>query len=69
MRQEFQTHTLNDGGIEKTKQVGEVFSQALDALEQLVPQGRERSLVITKLQEAKHFAVRGVAVDPVNQVA
>lgn len=67
MRQEFQVHLLNDQGIERAKQLGDVFSAALDRIEALIPQGRERSLVITKLQEASFFAKRAIAVDSANQ--
>jgi hypothetical protein len=67
MRPEFQVHMLNEVGIAKAITLGEVFSKALDAIEQLVPTGRDRALVITKLQEASFFAKRGIAVDPANQ--
>lgn len=67
MRNEFQVHILNDEGIAKAQKLGEVFSDALNEIEKLVPQGRERSIVVTKLQEASFFAKRGIAVDPANQ--
>ena len=67
MRSEFQVHMLNDAGVGKAKMLGEIFSEALDAIEKLVPASRERSLVITKLQEASYWAKRGIAIDPANQ--
>lgn len=67
MRQEFQVHMLNDAGIDKASQLGEIFSNALAEIEKIVPNSRERSLVITKLQEASYWAKRGIAVDPANQ--
>ena len=69
MRPEFSVYLLNDNGIEKALALGEVFSEALLKIEALVPAGRERALVITKLQEASFFAKRGIAVDPANQKA
>jgi hypothetical protein len=65
-RPEFDTHQLNEAGLEKAKTIGDIFSDALSDLERLIPKSREHSLVVTKLQEAKHFAVRAVAMDPLN---
>ena len=38
------------------------FSELLNRVEALVPAGRERSLVVTKLQEAFDWAFRGMVV-------
>ncbi len=46
--------------------MSEIFSDALTRIESLVPAGRERALVVTKLQEACYFAKRGIALDPTN---
>lgn len=67
IRPEFDTHTLNDRGVERVKIVAQIFSDALESLELVVPAGRDRALMITKLQEAKMVAVRGTASDPANQ--
>lgn len=67
MREEFQVHILNDEGIAKAKQLGELFSEFLENVEKLVPSGRERSLVVTKLQEANFFAKRAIAIKSENQ--
>lgn len=67
MKNEFQVHMLNDTGIAKATELGEAFSALLERVEALVPAGRERALVVTKLQEASFFAKRGVAVLPENQ--
>ena len=69
VRNEFQVHMLNDDGIAKANGLAEIFSSTLDAIEKLVPPGRERALVVTKLQEASFFAKRGIAIDPANQKA
>lgn len=68
IRPEFAVHLLNDQGIAKATELGEIFSEALAEIEQLVPAGRERALVVTKLQEAAFFAKRGIAVDAANQI-
>lgn len=68
MRDEFRVHLLNDLGIDAAKEIGEVFSEALDKIERLVPKGRPLSLVVTKLQEASYWAKRGIAELPANQL-
>lgn len=69
MRQEFSVHLLNDAGLAKATDLGKIFSDALDAIEAIVPPGRERALVVTKMQEASFFAKRGIAVVEANQKA
>ncbi len=69
MRQEFMVHMLNDQGVAAARALGEAFSQLLEAVEAVVPAGRERSLVVTKLQEASFFAKRAVALEPNHQTA
>lgn len=68
MRQEFQVHRLNEVGLQKAEMLGEAFSILLETVDALVPQGRERSLVVTKLQEASYWAKRAIAVQPDNQL-
>ena len=68
MRQEFSVHVLNEKGLEQARQIGDIFSTALDRLEEIVPAGRERALVVTKLQEAAFFAKRAIATDTTNQL-
>ncbi len=67
MKEEFQVHLLNEQGIAKATELGEAFSALLTKLDTLIPVGRERSLVVTKLQEASFFAKRAVAIEPSNQ--
>lgn len=67
MRTEFQVHMLNGTGLERATNLGEAFSELLTKVEAIVPAGRERSIVVTKLQEAAFWAKRGIAVDLANQ--
>jgi len=67
MRDEFKVHVLNDEGCAKTKVLDHIFSETLDAIERMIPAGRERALVVTKMQEASFFARRAIALDPQNQ--
>lgn len=68
MRQEFQTHLLNERGLTAVGDVGQVFSDMLYKIEALIPPGRERAIVVTKLQEACFFAKRAVADITENQL-
>ena len=67
MRNEFQVHLLNDLGLSAATEVANAFSDLLDKVEAVVPAGRERALVVTRLQEACFFAKRAVALEPENQ--
>jgi hypothetical protein len=67
VRDEFQVHRLNAAGMAKAQLLGEVFSEALNQIDKIVPDGRELSLVKTKLQEASFFAKRAIAMHPFNQ--
>ncbi len=61
MRDEFKVHVLNDLGMEQARKLAEKFSAFLEDIETIVPAGRDRAIVITKLQECSFFAKRGVA--------
>lgn len=67
IRPEFQYHELNEAGIAACNSIRGAFTTLLDTVEATVPIGRERSLVVTKLQEACTWAVRAAAVQPSSQ--
>lgn len=67
MNKEFEVHKLNDSGIEKATNIAELFDGVLNALSQILPAGRELSIVKTKLEEACFFAKKAMACDPTNQ--
>lgn len=60
MSQEFKLHTLNDEGGAKVAELTGYFAELLARIEKVVPTGRERSLVTTKLQEAHQFMIKGI---------
>jgi hypothetical protein len=66
-RYEFQLPKLNDRGNALAATANALLSDTLVAIEEMIPAGRERSLVVTKLQEAHAFLLRGIALDPQNQ--
>jgi hypothetical protein len=67
MRKEFQVHLLNDAGIEQANAMGEIFSDTLQKIEEIIQPGLELSIVITKLQEAAFYAKRAIALKPFTQ--
>lgn len=76
LNKEFASRELNDTGQLKVAAVRNSFNQLLNTLvgptdygrvERLVPEGRELSIVKTKLEEACMFAIKGIANDPANQ--
>lgn len=64
LREEFTTPDITPRTAERGLQIAELFSQFLTELDKDIPPGRERALVITKLQEAAYFAKRAIAVAP-----
>lgn len=62
----FDTHKLNDNGFEKVKKfkssISEVVAKALD----LLPEGREKAIFKTKLEEAMFFGTKAIASSPDN---
>ncbi len=64
----FQFHRLNDDGIKKAEAIAGAFDDLLNELSQLCPsEGREFSIVKTKLEEASFFAKKAMANAPANQ--
>lgn len=62
MNKEFISYKVTLEGLEKINNVRGYFSALLDRLATCVPDGREFSLVKTKLEEASFFAVKGISV-------
>lgn len=68
-RAEFIGHALDDDALRALDRIRAAFSDLLDAVDRDVPASRERSIVVTSLQEACMWAVRGVAVNGAAQKA
>lgn len=68
MRSEFQVHLLNEQGISRAKTLAAIFTECLDSIEAYAgTDGREMSIVRTKLEEASFFAKKAMASRPENQ--
>jgi hypothetical protein len=65
----FQVHILNEDGIRKAEQIAVAFNETLRVLRTLCPEGREFSIVKTKLEEAAFFAKKSIANVVENQAS
>ncbi len=63
----FEVHRLNDTGLEKASTIAVAFDSLLNEIRPLVPEGREWSIVKTKLEEACFYAKKGLSSIPSNQ--
>lgn len=61
MNKEFSTTKVTPEGVQKINQARSILDGTLDALKILCPEGREFSLVKTKLEEAGFFAVKAIS--------
>lgn len=64
---EFAVHKLNDDGIIKADMMRHEFDRLLSFLEQVCMDGREFSILKTKLEEACFFAKKSMAINLINQ--
>lgn len=62
MNKEFEVHTLTDDGIAKAGAIADAFDALLNTIIEIIPNGRELSLVKTKLEEASFFAKKAMAM-------
>ena len=62
----FQVHKLNEQGLAKARFIAGAFDILLASLKTLCPEGREFSIVKTKLEECCFFAKKSMANDPAN---
>lgn len=63
----FTVHILNTEGINKARRLQNVFDDLLTEIQSICPEGRELSIVRTKLEEASFFAKKSMAMQKENQ--
>lgn len=61
MHEAFEVHMLDDGGKKLANKLARDFDELLGKITDIVPEGRELSIVRTKLEEACFFAKKGMA--------
>lgn len=64
----FEVHMLNDDGKFKAQRIAQRFDELLEGLKGYCPEGREFSIVKTKLEEACFFAKKSMAAQSENQL-
>lgn len=57
----FKGHSLNENAEHAVEVITNQFLKMTSFIDSYVPKGREQSLVLTKLEEAKMWAVKGIA--------
>lgn len=67
MNKEFKVHMLNEICKEKARRIANEFSILIDRILEICPEGREMSIVKTKLEEACFFAKKSMASQEYNQ--
>ena len=62
MRSQFEVHKLSDWGQDKARHIANAFNGLVTQLQAIgCPEGREMSIVMTKLEEACFFAKKAMA--------
>jgi hypothetical protein len=62
----FDTHKLNDNGFAQMKCFKKLLADTTRIVADLMPEGREKALFLTKLEEAVFFGAKAIASDPKN---
>jgi hypothetical protein len=57
----FDTHKLNENGFSEVKQFKTAMSEAVGNALKLLPEGREKAIFLTKLEEAMFFGTKAIA--------
>lgn len=57
----FETHRLNDKGFSEVKEFKIKMSQTINDVLKLMPEGREKSVFKTKIEEGMFFGTKAIA--------
>lgn len=68
VRSNFRAHAVNAHGLSQARKLAELFSEMLSSIEEISgTEGREITIIRTKLEEACFFAMRAMASQASNQ--
>jgi hypothetical protein len=62
----FDTHKLNVNGFSQMQCYKKVIANAVRIATNLMPEGREKAIFLTKMEEAVFFGAKAIASDPKN---
>ena len=57
----FHTHKLNENGFNEVKQLKSEMKEAVLKVLELMPEGREKAVFKTKIEEAMFFGTKAIA--------
>lgn len=57
----FDTHKLNEKGFEEVKSLKTVMANAMEAVLPFMPEGREKAVFKTKMEEGMFFGTKAIA--------
>ena len=62
----FDTHKVNEKGFEEIREFKSTLADAVRKAADMLPEGREKSIFTTKLEEAVFFGTKAIASKPLN---
>lgn len=57
----FETHKLNEKGFEEVKSLKSTMAEAVEKALSLMPEGREKAVFKTKMEEGMFFGTKAIA--------
>lgn len=62
----FDTHKLNAKGFERMQAYKQIMADAVNNVIRAMPDGREKAIFLTKMEEGVFFGAKAIAADPEN---
>jgi len=62
----FDTHKLNEKGLNEVEVFKKTMAEAVYGVLLTLPEGREKSIFKTKIEEAMFFGTKAIASEPTN---
>jgi hypothetical protein len=62
----FNTHKLNEDGFREVDEFKRGMAENIHFLLSMLPEGREKSIFVTKIEEAMFFGTKAIASKPGN---
>lgn len=62
----FETHKLNENGFKTVNAFKTKLAEGVRAAMELLPDGREKSIFVTKIEEAAFFGTKAIAAEKTN---